>query len=597
MSRRRILIGVLTVIVVIAGAAWAVGTRLRSPADEAALRRAPEASLVTVPVMRRKLTSTVAVSGTLAYGSPLPIFLAGVVGGTTDSQRVTRAPRPGRLKEGQVLMEVNGRPVFVLRGKVPMHRTMTPGVNGADVRQLQAALRRLGIKAPTTGVFDQATITAVERWYAKNGYQAQKPDLTARQTLEQLREAVRTAQETLAADRKALDNSGEVTLLKLKLANVRADLRTADSALKQAEEREVTPEDAQQYEALKRAVRSAEEDLLAAEQALEAAKSKDDMSNPKDNTPKPEPNTANPEGDTRLLQLKVDNARANLRSAQHALYIFSEQAEQARQKRLTELRATVRTAKENVAAAKQALREARNVSPLRLKVSNDRRSLAAAQSILAEYLTTYGVSIPPGEVVFLASLPARLDKAAVKPGVVIDGKIGTVTSSTFAVSGSVDSDEAKLLRTGMKAVIETADGQTYPARLTAIGKAAEAKDATASAGSESGGDAADGSATGVGSVPVLLTPIKTTKGLRDLVGVPVTVKIAVGATEGDVLTVPVAAVITSADGRPRVQVERPGGKAVDVEVTTGLTADGKVEVTPVEPGTLTDGDRVVVSDA
>ena len=97
-------------------------------------------------------------------------------------------------------------------------------------------------------------------------------------------------------------------------------------------------------------------------------------------------------------------------------------------------------------------------------------------------------------------------------------------------------------------------------------------------------------------MPVLLTPT-VTKGLRELIGMPVTVKISVGATESAVLTVPVAAVVTSADGRPRVQVELPGGgdQAGDVEVRTGLTADGTVEVTPVKPGALKEGDRVVVS--
>lgn len=84
-------------VLVIAGVGWAVGSRLRSPADEASARRAPKPSLVTAPAERRKLTSTVTVSGTLTYGSPLPVTLAGTVGGsgiaTVRAARRSASPR------------------------------------------------------------------------------------------------------------------------------------------------------------------------------------------------------------------------------------------------------------------------------------------------------------------------------------------------------------------------------------------------------------------------------------------------------------------------------------------------------------------------
>ncbi|MEU7989261.1 peptidoglycan-binding protein [Streptosporangium canum] len=588
-SRRRVLSGIVAGVVVIAGAGWAVGTRLRSPADEAALRQPPKPSLITSPVVRQKLTSTIAVSGTLAYGSPLPVSLAGVVGGTAEAQRVTRAPRPGRIVEGSVLMEVNGRPVFALRGKVPMHRTMAPGTTGADVRQLQTALRRLGFGAPVTGVFDSATTAAVQRWYAKRGYAAQEPDLTAKQTREQLRQAVQTAEEALLADRKTLDAGRDVMPLKLKLDNAREDLRTAEGALEGADATDLTPEETRQLEALRQAVRTAEEEVLAAEQALTAARS-----SPVPPTPKPEqtPAPAKPETDTRLLEMKVSNARQNLQSARAALAAFGDEAGVSKEKRLEELRKAVRLAQEAVVTAEQALRQARQDSPLRLKIANGRRNVASAKAILGEYMKTYGIGIPPGEIAFLPTLPARLDKASVKPGDAVGDKVATVTSSAFAVTGSVDSKEAKLLRKGMKATMETTDGAKLPAVLSATGEAAR----PAEEEEDEKGEGAGASDKDPGSVPVLLTPA-VTKGLRELVGVPVTVRISVGATGGAVLTVPVAAVVTSADGRPRVQVEVPGGgdKVRDVEVRTGLTAAGDVEVTPVEPDGLKAGDRVVVS--
>jgi len=100
----------------------------------------------------------------------------------------------------------------------------------------------------------------------------------------------------------------------------------------------------------------------------------------------------------------------------------------------------------------------------------------------------------------------------------------------------------------------------------------------------------------LGAEAVLLR-VRAAKGLRSLVGAAVTARITVGATEDEVLAVPVGAVVTSADGKPRVQVEYAPDRTRDVEVRTGLTAAGKVQVTPVVPGTLKEGDRVVLGDS
>ncbi|MGW0482584.1 peptidoglycan-binding protein [Nonomuraea sp. NPDC003214] len=558
---RRALGGVLAGVLVIAGAGWAVGSRLRSPADEAAARQAPAPSLVTAPVRRQKLTSTVAVSGTLEYGSPLPVTLAGAVGGTAEAQRVTRAPRPGRLAEGSVLMEVNGRPVFALEGRVPMHRTIAPGTEGADVRQLQRALRRFGHGTAATGVFDAATASAVRRWYASKGYRAQEPDLTARQTLDQLRQAVQTAEETLLTDRKALEAGREVRPLKVALDHARQDLAEAESALAEAEQAETTPADEGRLDALHQAVRAAEEELLAARQALAAAK---------------------PEDDRRLLELKAANAERDLESARRAVDLFLEEAATARDARLAELRKAVRTAEEAALTAGQALKRAKETSPLRLKIANGRRNVASARATLAEYRRTYGVSVPPGEIVFLPKLPARLHKAEARAGERVEDEVATVTNTAFMVTGSVGDAEGRLLKPGMAAVVELSDGRAYRARLTAKGPGARV-------------DKAADAEPGVGTVPVLITPAAA-KGLRAAVGAPVTVKIAVGSTRSAVLTVPVTAVVTSADGRARVRVESAPDRTQDVEVRTGLTAHGTVQITPVRAAALKEGDRVVVSD-
>ncbi|MGW0593011.1 peptidoglycan-binding protein [Streptosporangium sp. NPDC002607] len=579
MRRSRVLALVVAGVLVIAGVGWAVGSRLRSPAHEAAARQPPKPSLVTAPVERRRLTSTVTVSGTLTYGSPLPVTLAGMVGGANGGangtpQRVTTAPDPGPIREGDVLMQVNGRPIFALQGKRPMYRPLVPGTEGDDVKQLQRALR-----VKVTGVFDAATVAAAKRWYVKRGYRAQEPDLESRKTLQQLRQAVQTAEETLAADRKALNEGLDVRPLRLRHDNARRDLRAAERA--PAEAPEITPEQETQLASLRRAVRAAEEQVLAAEQALTEARKPEPAPT---TTPAPTPSAV----DTSLLEMKLANARQDLYDAQQAMAAYEEQVRVDRDRRLEELRKAVRTAKEAEATAAQALSRARKVSPLRMKVTHSKANLADARTMLAEFRRTYGVSVPAGEIVFLPKLPARIDKAEVKPGDTIEGKVATVTSSTFAVSGSVDAKEAKLLRPGQEASMETIDGTQLSATLTATGEEARLTPEEGENGQKGESD--------TGSVPILLTP-GSAKGLKSLVGSPMTVRISVGSTDGEVLVVPVAAVVTSADGRPRVRVALDGDRTREVEVRTGLTADGDVEVTPVRAGELKKGDRVVVSDA
>lgn len=295
--------------------------------------------------------------------------------------------------------------------------------------------------------------------------------------------------------------------------------------------------------------------------------------------------------DTSLLEMKLANARQDLNDARQAVAAYEAQIHVERDKRLEELRKAVRTAKEAEATAAQALSRGRKVSPLRMKVAHSKANLADANTVLTEYRKTYGGSVPAGEIVFLPALPARLDKAEVKPGDTIEGKVTTVTSSAFAVTGSVDAKEAKLLRPGQEADMETMDGTRLPATLTATGEQARLTPEQGEEGKEKEEDEPD-----TGSVPVLLTP-GSAKGLKSLVGSPLTVRISVGSTEGEVLAVPVSAVITSADGRPRVRVALDGDRSREVEVRTGLTADGNVEVTPVRAGELKEGDRVVVSDA
>jgi hypothetical protein len=78
-------------------------------------------------------------------------------------------------------------------------------------------------------------------------------------------------------------------------------------------------------------------------------------------------------------------------------------------------------------------------------------------------------------------------------------------------------------------------------------------------------------------------------------GENVLVTVETGQTEGPVLTVPVAAIVTTASGQSSVTAVASSGKQTKVPVTPGLSANGYVQVTPVTAGALAAGDTVVVS--
>ncbi len=81
------------------------------------------------------------------------------------------------LKSADVLLRLNGRPLFVLGGSFALYRTTEPGDTGDDVRALQRSLNKAGYTVPSTeGTYDAATQEAVAAMYRDAGYEAPKGD-------------------------------------------------------------------------------------------------------------------------------------------------------------------------------------------------------------------------------------------------------------------------------------------------------------------------------------------------------------------------------------------------------------------------------------
>ncbi|HTI24785.1 MAG TPA: peptidoglycan-binding domain-containing protein [Kutzneria sp.] len=379
MGPRRVMLLVVCAALATGAAGWAVGAQITSPADAAAAHQPPPASLITVAVAKQALASTITAQGTISYTGATPLTLTGTVGGAT-TQLVTRAPAVGAtVGSGQRLLEVSGRPVFLLPGQVPMYRTLSDGMKGDDVRQLQQALTALGYGHLSSGTFDVATQIQVKRWYEHAGYEPQ----------------------------------------------AEADKTT----------------------------------------------------------------------------------------------------------------------------------------------------------------------VPSGEILFLPTLPVRVDTVTTRAGATASGQIGTVTNSTVNIQSTLPSADAQFVRAGMSAKLTLPDGTTMSAKVDALGKdaAPPPTDQPVQPNNQQQQQPQQQQSTS-DATPMRLTA-QDPAALAAYANKAAKIDIEVGKTNGDVLVVPVAAVATSQDGSTRVQVQRRDGQVRDVPVRVGLTANGLVEVSATG---LAEGDRVVV---
>ncbi|MFB7358458.1 peptidoglycan-binding protein [Streptomyces gardneri] len=172
--RGHLWIGALVVgAVVLTVAGVFAGTVIKSPAQVAADAEAPPPDVLTAPVERRVLRETVVLRGTVVAGQTVQVAPV-VAGGEGATPVVTKTPVAlgAAVRPGQVLLEISGRPVLVLKGRLPVYRDLKPGATGDDVAQLQAALAALGHGrgGDEQGVFGAGTKVAVTEFYASVGY-------------------------------------------------------------------------------------------------------------------------------------------------------------------------------------------------------------------------------------------------------------------------------------------------------------------------------------------------------------------------------------------------------------------------------------------
>ncbi|MFJ8858475.1 peptidoglycan-binding protein [Streptomyces sp. NPDC102451] len=198
--RRRWVAAVVAGAVVLAGAGVAASQVIKSPAQAAAEAGPPPMDVLVARVEKRVLRDTVIVRGMATAGQTVAISPS-VSGENAGTPVITKLPVSvgDRITAGKVLMEVSGRPVFTLRGKLPVYRDLKPGTVGDDVEQLQRALRAQGhgTGQDRAGTFGSGTKAALTGFYTSIGYDPLPAVADGGESLTSAQEAVTGAQRAL----------------------------------------------------------------------------------------------------------------------------------------------------------------------------------------------------------------------------------------------------------------------------------------------------------------------------------------------------------------------------------------------------------------
>lgn len=124
----------------------------------------------TATVEKGRLSAMVSLDGTLTYGARSDGSLYSVINQTSGT--ATWLPAVGQVVEqGQVIYRVDGNPVVLLYGSTPAYRTVSAGMTGADVTELNADLVALGYATAAeipagSDTFTAATATALKKLQA-----------------------------------------------------------------------------------------------------------------------------------------------------------------------------------------------------------------------------------------------------------------------------------------------------------------------------------------------------------------------------------------------------------------------------------------------
>ncbi|MFG1819075.1 peptidoglycan-binding protein [Kribbella sp. NPDC049174] len=247
------------------------------------------------------------------------------------------------------------------------------------------------------------------------------------------------------------------------------------------------------------------------------------------------------------------------------------QAVDAAEKTVDQMKNALRQAQSQLKQAKDAAKAGGNTdtSVQQGAVDDAEENLADAQEALNEAEFKAGTPLPVSEIVYVKTLPRRVDDVKVERGGTVNGVVMSASGASLVVTVKVDAQTAERLKAGMAATLDLGEGTAVAGKVRRVTK---------------NGDTYD----------VVVAPnTLTAKQLALFRDANVRVTIPVKSTAGKVLAVPVAALSSGPDGGSRIEVLRDG-KIELIPVTVGLSADGYAQVTPSGDSKLSEGDQVVV---
>lgn len=525
-----------------------LGRQLKSPADLAAEADPPQPSRITAEIERRVLEARLVFRGSVVATNQAEISANRIAGGESV---VTASPvRIGdTVNEGDVVLEVSGRPVFVLEGELPPYRNLAVGAEGPDVRQLETALARIGYleSSEVDDSYTLATASAVESMFSSAGYQPDGPvDSEAASRAAQLRETIDALENVVADARTPLKGS---TLLELRSSVTQAQNRLSAAEL----DSKTAVDDAKRAEAEHReALDSATTALEAAGQALREEEAR-----------------AGGEETERVMELRAANDAASIAHAAavdaHGAAVDAVTVAEAARN------AEVGAAKDELAIAEARLQEAQQP----VDVSDEAAELVTLRAELTSVEAQLEANLLRSSIEFVPHLPAEVRSTTVSIGATgRDNASLTLGGSASVVLSLIPRIDAELVSIGDRVLIEdTALGLREEGTVLSIGE--------------------DASAGDIDEVALVVEPLQPLP--PEVLGLSLRVSATVSSTDGEVLVAPVSAVSSDSYGQSRLRVVSAdsGSDRGFVEIETGLVSDGFVEILGSSER-LVEGQTVVV---
>lgn len=573
-KQTKVLLAVLVVAGLSAVGAWFASVRIESPADAAARAAPPKPSPILVPVEQRVLSSSIVTRGTARFGLPQPVSIAPSALKPDAGAIATLPRRNEQFNDGDVLLSASGRPIFVLQGNVPVYRDLFPTLYGTDVMQLEEGLARFGFDpGPVDGVYSQETSTAVAEWYEASGWEPFAPTRDQVASLRALERDLADARKSLltagaVSERSALTVNAARAAANQSGSSAAAEIRAREAEIQQVE----TPNRENPLATVELARATAEHNnrVAAADVATAIVDRAVIVLDPRQ-----------PESARRAAEAKLELARA----AAERIRLEGEAAVRAAEREATMRNAQLEATKAALAAARATYRSAQVEGKRAIQVARDDQKVAESdlelaakwvdqlEADVASARRKLGVQVPADEIVFLPSLPVRVEEVTAIIGDAARGRIMSVTDNQLAIDSSLPLDAAPLVKPGMRVFIDE----------RALGIKAEGT--VQMVASSPGTRGVDGYH--------IYFEVRVDEAEGNIEGFSLRLTIPIESTNDAVTVVPLSALSMLADGTSRIQVAGDDGILEYIAVEPGLSAEGFVEVEPVT-GTLKPGRLVVV---